>query len=64
MIEITSKCPANHPCPLVRKCPSEAIKQVGNGLPSIDADLCTECGVCAQTCPYGAVRELAEAKIY
>jgi Fe-S-cluster-containing hydrogenase component 2 len=64
MIEITSKCPANHPCPLVKKCPSGAIKQVGNGLPVIDQNLCTECGVCTLTCPYGAARELSAAEIY
>ncbi len=63
MIEITSKCPANHPCPLVRKCPSGAIKQIGNSLPVINGELCTECGLCTNSCPYGAVRELTSSKI-
>ena len=26
------------------------------GEKSVDADLCTECGICAQRCPYGAIR--------
>jgi ferredoxin len=58
MITITQRCPADHPCPLVRICPENAISQpVKNGLPVIDRDRCIECGICVDSCPQSAVEQ-------
>jgi len=44
-------CPQNHPCPAVGECPVGAIIQDDIfSAPRIDHELCTECGVCTQTC--------------
>ena len=51
VIEI--KCPQDHPCPLIRACPVNAIKQEGFDAPTIDRKLCTDCGRCVGICPYG-----------
>lgn len=50
-----SVCPQNHRCPLLKVCPVGAITQDGNGLPVIDQELCTECGLCKISCPLKAV---------
>lgn len=51
MIEVSAEfCPQNHPCPVVRMCPTGAIKQEGFGLPTIDEALCTGCGRCTRGC--------------
>ena len=34
-------------------CPFDAITMSENGLPVVDADKCTACGVCVKTCPRG-----------
>jgi len=36
-------------------CPFGAIKMNTNGLPTIDEDKCTACGVCVRTCPRGII---------
>jgi ferredoxin len=54
MIEVSTVCPQNHRCPLVRLCPKGAISQDGNGLPKVDDSKCTECGICVRNCVYGA----------
>ena len=54
---IARRCPQNHPCPLVRLCPSGAISQAGFAAPVIDAEKCIECGACSISCGYGAVVE-------
>jgi Fe-S-cluster-containing hydrogenase component 2 len=44
-------CPQNHPCPAVQYCPEGAIVQDSiNEAPRIDAEKCTECGVCTSVC--------------
>ncbi len=48
------RCPQNHPCPAVRVCPTQAIKQKGFGLPVIDYEACVSCGKCIRFCPMGA----------
>lgn len=49
------RCPANHPCPAVRMCPTRAIVQNGYGLPQIDRAKCVDCGRCIRFCPMGAI---------
>lgn len=49
------RCPADHPCPVARICPTGAIKQeTPFSLPEIDKDKCTNCGRCTSYCPFGA----------
>ena len=55
---IASRCPQNHPCPLVRLCPAGAISQKGFAAPVIDADKCLDCGICSKNCGQGAVIEI------
>jgi ferredoxin len=52
---IARRCPQNHPCPAVRLCPAGALSQKGWAAPVVDSGLCTECGLCALQCPYGAL---------
>ncbi len=49
-----ARCPQNHPCPMVRFCPTGAITQQGMKAPTIDADKCIDCGKCIKGCPMGA----------
>ncbi len=48
------RCPQNHPCPVVRICPVNAISQNGFAAPTIDKSKCTNCGKCVRFCAYGA----------
>jgi len=52
---ITHKCPQNHSCPSVRKCPVKAITQNGYTAPVIDEDKCIMCGKCVKICPKKAI---------
>ncbi len=58
---IKGRCPANHPCPLVSLCPAGAVSQKGFAAPTIDPDLCVECGLCSERCPYGAFADSPRA---
>jgi ferredoxin len=58
MIKVTEDCPQDHPCPLIRMCPKQAITQEGFGLPKVDKDKCIECMICVKRCPYGAFIQL------
>ena len=50
-----SRCPQNHPCPVVGYCPTGAIKQKSwNSAPEIDRENCLNCGRCVNFCGYGA----------
>ena len=40
--------------PCVEVCPSQATKKRGDGLVTIDYDVCIGCGYCAVACPYQA----------
>ena len=52
-------CPQNHRCPLLRECPEGAITQDSyDGLPIIDENKCTECGICDRYCAMGAVHRV------
>lgn len=58
MIEVNkNRCPSNHACPLLKRCPVDAISQNGYDAPVIDHSKCIECGICAKSCPLGAVKE-------
>lgn len=48
------KCPQNHHCPSVRKCPAKALSQKELNAPSVDHEKCTKCGKCVKLCPKGA----------
>lgn len=52
----SNRCPQNHPCPVVRVCPTGAISQRGFAAPTIDKSRCTNCGRCVRFCAYGAFR--------
>lgn len=51
---IVERCPQNHPCPSVKVCPVGALKQEGFKAPTVDEDLCIDCGNCVDYCPMGA----------
>ena len=50
-----NRCPENHPCPSVRVCPVEALKQIRYSAPTADMDKCIQCGKCVRYCPMGAI---------
>ena len=50
-----NRCPQNHPCPSVRVCPVDALKQVGYAAPIVDMDKCIKCGKCVRFCPMRAL---------
>ena len=37
----------------VKACPFDAMRMNDNGLPEVDEDKCTACGICVSTCPRG-----------
>ena len=47
-------------CAVAESCPSKAVSMV-NGKAVIDANSCTNCGVCVGKCPFGAVPKEAES---
>lgn len=47
-------------CTVAENCPSRAVTMV-EGKAVIDADKCTNCGVCVGKCPFGAVPKEAES---
>lgn len=51
---IKSKCPQDHPCPLIGMCPVGAISQYEYDAPLVDQEKCIACGICVQNCAYGA----------
>lgn len=58
MISVNNKrCPSNHACPMVRKCPAQAILQKGFDAPTIDQTKCQDCGICLKNCPYKAFQK-------
>ena len=61
-MEITvesKRCPQNHPCPMLRACPTGAIQQQGMSAPTIDSAKCIGCGKCLKSCPSGAFIQLS-----
>jgi Fe-S-cluster-containing hydrogenase component 2 len=57
---IKSRCPQNHPCPSVRVCPVDALKQVGFDAPTVIEDKCIKCEKCVKFCPMGAIQLVEE----
>ena len=59
---LTIKCVGRDTCgaPCVRACPEEAITLSEEGKPQIDWELCTNCGKCAEACPYRALTILGK----
>jgi Fe-S-cluster-containing hydrogenase component 2 len=56
---VQHKCPQNHPCPCVRICPVDAVRQEGFDAPKIDETKCIECGECVRFCPYQAITDIS-----
>jgi len=54
---IVERCPQNHPCPVVRKCPKKAINQKDYNAPTINQEECIKCELCIRICPYGCFQE-------
>lgn len=52
MITINERnCPKNHVCPMVNRCPQQAITQSSiNEAPKIDESKCTACMACVKFC--------------
>ncbi len=48
-------CPQDHKCPALSACAVGALSQKGNSAPTVDENLCIECGACANACPKGAL---------
>ncbi len=55
------RCPKNHICPMVKKCPQQSIRQEGFAAPVVDAADCVECGLCVDTCPYGVFEQIPDS---
>jgi ferredoxin len=53
---VPSRCPQNHPCPAIQVCRAGALSQDGVSAPRVNAAKCTDCGLCARYCGFGALR--------
>jgi len=53
-IIIKERCPQDHPCPALPKCPTDAILQKGYNAPEVIEEKCIGCGKCVKICPTGA----------
>jgi len=45
-----------------KACPFDAIRMNANGLPMIDENKCTACGVCVRTCPRGIITLISQTQ--
>lgn len=51
-----SKCTKEEECPAAAVCPFESLCQSGPAtVPTVDEDTCTDCGICVDECPAGAL---------
>ena len=58
MIEVNpEKCPQDHICPMIKRCPAKAISQNGFDLPLVDNKKCIKCYFCMNNCPKKAFYE-------
>jgi ferredoxin len=57
---IDERCARDHSCGAIKVCPTGALTQEGLAAPSVNHEICTRCGNCADYCPRKAlVLELA-----
>ena len=52
---IVANCPQDHKCPAVGVCPVGALSQEGFHAPTVDHDICIQCGECSTFCPRKAL---------
>ena len=52
---IVANCPQDHKCPAVGVCPVGALSQEGFHAPTVDHDICIQCGECSDFCPKKAL---------
>ena len=52
---IVANCPQDHKCPAVGVCPVGALSQEGFHAPTVDHDICIQCGECSTFCPMKAL---------
>ena len=58
---LCEQCDA-HPC--IEECPDGALtKNEKTGVIDLDADLCTQCGICEGACPYHGIRYHPETQL-
>jgi heterodisulfide reductase subunit A-like polyferredoxin len=51
-----SKCTKEAECPAAAACPFDALVQSEGGtVPTVDEDTCSDCGICVDECPAGAL---------
>ena len=52
---IVANCPQDHKCPAVGVCQVGALSQEGFHAPTVDHDICIQCGECSTFCPMKAL---------
>lgn len=52
---IVANCPQDHKCPAVGVCPVGALSQEEFHAPTVDHDICIQCGECSTFCPMKAL---------
>jgi len=63
MIEvIAEKCPQDHRCPLIKRCPEGSIGQEGFKAPVVDQKKCIECMLCVKNCPYEVFENIRKGR--
>ncbi len=52
----SNKCTKEATCPAAEACPFDALVQATGGtVPTVDEDTCSDCGICVDECPAGAL---------
>lgn len=54
-IDVPVVCLQCEPAPCADACPEEAIEKTAFGAWVVDAEKCTGCGLCAESCNYGMI---------
>lgn len=49
-------CTKDHECTAMAACPFEALSQADFNPPAVDDSLCSDCGVCVDSCPASALQ--------
>jgi Fe-S-cluster-containing hydrogenase component 2 len=50
-------------CPPISACPNAALKKTNNGVTYVDPEICINCGVCIDECPFNAIRLNGSSKL-